>query len=121
MSIASVKKYDFDTVVSELVTEAVRTGNFRLVRYLPNGEVRGIWYDDFDVRLVFGVIPHRASRIEVIEDGEHKGQFQVDFCPLAKMTGREEYRQTFSPFSTYEEARRFEMMWLLRHWVLARQ
>lgn len=56
----------------------------------------------------------------MIETGKHAGQFYVDFSPLGDLTGNPGYQVMYLPFSGYEEARQFELEWLLRNWVLAR-
>lgn len=91
-----------------------------LKRYMPDGSVRGIWDDSTAKReRSQGSVPHRASRIEAIEEGPNAGLFHVDFTPLAEMTGRDEFRLCLArAFESYEEARRAEVEWLTHNYVL---
>lgn len=91
------------------------------IRIFSGGGVRAVYSDDFSTRKVFPtIIPHRASRIEVIEVGPNRGLFGVDFGPLADITGDERYRDIWlGPFEKYDDARRAEVSWLEENYVLA--
>lgn len=90
-------------------------------RYLPGGETRQIWHDALaDRARSRGVIPQRASRVEVIPDGQQRGRFSVDFSLLADATGDDSYRVCLvQTFDRYSDAVAAEVAWLERNWVLA--
>ena len=90
-------------------------------RYLLDGSTRMIWDDRLgDRERSLGVFPQRASRIEVITSGPHRGRFFVDFSPLAEVTRDTRFRQCLSQtFAGYAEANQAEVRWLLNNWVLA--
>lgn len=92
-----------------------------ILRFLPGGEVRGIYTDALPLRhLMPGMIPHRASRVEVIQEGKHRGRFHVDFSLLAEMTGKVEHRACLTEtFDSYQEAVAAEVEWLRVNYVLA--
>jgi hypothetical protein len=88
--------------------------------FRPDGDVRAVW-DDSTARgfRAAGVVPRRASRIEVIGEGPAYGLFHVDFSPLADLTGDERYRVCLTrAFESYAEANRAEVEWLTGNWVL---
>lgn len=91
-----------------------------LKAFLPSGETRAIWSDQ--VAASFrkkGIIPQRASRVEVIQDGPSRGKFHVDFSLLADATGDERYRVCLSQaFESYADAVAAEVEWLTGNWVL---
>jgi hypothetical protein len=91
-----------------------------LKRFLPSGEVRGIFSDDH-ARLcrADGSILHRASRVEVGEAGPSVGRFHVDFSLLADHTGNEEHRVCLvQTFETHREAVTEEVRWLNENYLL---
>lgn len=91
-----------------------------LKRYMPDGSTRSIWDDAVgDRERRAGVIPQRASRIEVVLEGPSRGLFCVDFSLLADATGKEEYRVCLAQtFKSYSEANRAEVEWLKQNFIL---
>lgn len=91
-----------------------------ILRFLPSGQVRGIYTDEIPLRQILpGVMPQRASRVEVIPEGPHRGKFHVDFTLLAEMTGNDDYRVCLArPFDSYKEAVAAEVEWLRVNYVL---
>lgn len=89
-------------------------------RYLPDGTTRSVWDDATASReREHGVIPQRASRIEVITEGPQRGLFHVDFSLLADATGDERFRICLrETFEDYAAANRREVEWLHQNWVL---
>lgn len=89
-------------------------------RYLPDGSVRAIWDDRTgDRERRQGLVPGRASRIEVVPEGPKAGLFHVDFSPLADLTGDDRYRACLAQtFASYTEANRAEVAWLLENYVM---
>lgn len=53
------------------------------LRVLPGGTLKAIWPADetFDLRGLGG-IARRASHVEMIDSGPHRGRWHVDFSPL---------------------------------------
>lgn len=92
-----------------------------LKRYLPTGQTRAIWSDTQGAReRKAGVIPQRASRIEVITEGPQRGKFHVDFSLLAEATGDDRFRVCLpKTYESYAAANRAEITWLANNWVLA--
>lgn len=90
-------------------------------RYLPDGSTRAIWVDSQANReRRQGVVPFRASRIEVIPTGTLAGRFHVDFTPLAEETQDNTYRCCLLPtFLLYGDANRAEVAWLEANFILA--
>ncbi len=97
------------------------TATPRIKSYRPDGTARSIWNDAQAKTLrAAGVVPRRASRVEVIEEGPHRGLFHVDFTLLADATGDDRYRVCLvSPFETHAAAVAAEVAWLNRNWVTA--
>ena len=91
-----------------------------VIRFLPTGEVRGIYTDAVPLRRILpGLMPHRASRIEVVQEGRHRGRFSVDFSLLAELTGNPEHRSSLATtFDSYQEAIRAEVQWLQANYIL---
>lgn len=89
-------------------------------RYMPDGTTRAIWNDALgDRERAGGVIPQRASRIEVILEGPRRGQFHVDFSLLAQATRDTGYCVCLvQTFTDYGAANRAEVEWLQQNWVL---
>ena len=89
-------------------------------RYLPNGDTRQIWHDDVaDRERANNVVPKRASRVEVIDQGPQLGRFHVDMSPLADATGDDTYRVCLvQTFNRYSDAIKAEVLWLEQNWVL---
>jgi hypothetical protein len=90
-----------------------------VIHFLPGGEVRAIYTDAPPLRqLLPSAMPRRASRIEVIEEGKHRGKFHVDFSLLAAFTGQAEHAVCLAvPFESYREANDAEVAWLAQHYV----
>lgn len=88
--------------------------------YRPDGSCRSIWRDqEAEHNRAHGVVPRRASRVEVIEDGPHRGLFSVDFSLLADLTDDRRMRVCLArPFATYGEAVAAEVAWIEKYWVL---
>lgn len=91
-----------------------------LKSYLPDGSQRAIWSEQTAPGfLASGVMPERASRVEVIRDGPLRGRFYVDFSLLADLTGCDHYRVCLrDTFPAHEPAVRAEAAWLIKNWVL---
>lgn len=89
-------------------------------RYLPDATTRAVWDDSVAPReRAAGVIPQRASRIEVIQDGPQRGKFHVDFSLLAEATGDDSLRLCLvRTFDEYSQANRAEVQWLHDNWVM---
>ncbi len=63
-------------------------------------------------------MPHRASRVEVIAAGKHRGRFHVDFSLLAELSGKAEHCVCLVPtFNSYQEAVAAEVAWLEENYV----
>lgn len=89
--------------------------------FRPDGEVRTVFSDAAaPVLRRLGAFPQRASRVEVIADGPHRGLFHVDFSLLAGITGRSDHAVCLArPFATHAEAVAAEVAWLRQNWILA--
>lgn len=88
-----------------------------LARY-HDGDIFAIWEDKRLPREIHQAVPHRASRIEVIEEGSHRGLFFVDFTPLFEMTGNPKYQTCLTQtFTSYDQAREAEVQWLKKNYV----
>jgi hypothetical protein len=87
--------------------------------YRPDGEVRAVWgRENAPLLRNAQAMPQRASRVEVVEEGRHRGRFYVDFSPLAVVTGRPEYQTCLiATFDSHEEAVAAEVDWLRRNWL----
>jgi hypothetical protein len=91
-----------------------------LKAFRPDGTVRAVWSDTVaDSFRAAGALPQRASRVEVIPDGRHRGFFHVDFSLLADITGEPCHRVCLvRPFASYAEAVAAEVRWLELNWVV---
>ena len=90
-----------------------------IARISPEGEVRALWDEALKPRETLGATPHRASRIEVVENGPHRGFFHVDFTPLYEMTDNPKFCVCLSNvFASYETARRWEVEWLRKNYIM---
>lgn len=89
--------------------------------YRPTGEVRSIFTDTAAPLLrKTGAFPQRASRVEVIETGPHRGLFYVDFSLLADVTHQPEHRVCLAtPFASHKAAVAAEVAWIEQHWILS--
>lgn len=86
--------------------------------FAPNGDVRGLWSDHIDLRRV-GLMPARASRVEVILEGPHRGLFHVDFTPLAELTSNPTLAVCLtSPFTSHDAAVQAEQRWLHHAFIM---
>jgi hypothetical protein len=56
-----------------------------LIRFLPGGGVRKL-FAAVDRQTYPGLIPQRASRVEVIQEGPLRGRFSVEFLELPGLT-----------------------------------
>lgn len=88
--------------------------------FRPDGSKRAVWSDmNAQVFRDAGVIPQRASRVEVITEGVHRGRFHVDFTLLAEATGDPTYAACLvTPFDSYTDAVAAEVAWLEKNFVL---
>lgn len=82
------------------------------VRFLLGGDVRKL-FSSAD-RATYGAVPRRASRVEAVEAGPHRGRFHVDFSPLSL----EHQLCLLETFTEHDEAVAAERAWLLEHWIL---
>jgi hypothetical protein len=84
-----------------------------VIRFLPGGEMRKL-FEPGDRQAYGHAVPRRASRVEVIPVGPHRGKFFVDFSLLGP-----DYQLCLAqPFDTHDEAVRAEQAWLLENWIL---
>lgn len=89
-----------------------------LKRYLPDGSTRQI-IDAATVYRTKGKPCFRASRVEVIPEGEQANRFHVDFTPLHEETQRPEHQLCLvATFDSYYDAVNAEIDWLTRNYVL---
>lgn len=91
-----------------------------LKSYRPDGSSRAVWSDQTAAAFRrAGVIPQRASRVEVIDAGQHRGRFHVDLSLLADITGDSKLRVCLAtPFDSYAAAVAAEVSFIERNWVL---
>lgn len=89
--------------------------------YRPDGSTRGVWNDQTaPASRKAGVIPQRASRVEVIPDGPNRGEFHVDLTLLAEITGDPKFQVCLTrTFQSYSEAVAAEVAFIEKNWVLA--
>jgi len=88
-----------------------------LARYIE-GAILSIWEDHRLPRETHHANPHRASRIEVIEEGSKRGLFFVDFEPLFQMTKNPKYLTCLTEtFTSYDDARKAEVNWLRENYI----
>lgn len=65
------------------------------------------------------MIPKRASRVEVIEDGPNRSNFHVDFSLLAEHTGDPALAVCLvKTFASYQDAVAAEVRWIEQNWLL---
>jgi hypothetical protein len=87
------------------------------ISFLPNGEMRAIVDDTIDVRTL-GALPRRASRVEVVECGPHRGKYHVDMSLLADISGNDTHRVCLLPtYVRYRDAIAAEIAWLRANWL----
>ncbi len=91
-----------------------------LKAYRADGTVRAIWRDVLGPNLRhLGFLPQRASRIEVVEEGPHRGKFHVDMTLLAELTANPEFAVCFSQtFDSHTEAVAAEVAFIEKNWML---
>ena len=82
-----------------------------VIRFGPGGGVRKLFATTD--RSVFGAIPRRASRVEVVECGPHQGNFHIELSPL----GSQYQFCLVQTFADYAEAVQAEQDWLERNWI----
>jgi hypothetical protein len=91
-----------------------------LKAYRSDGSTRGIWQDATanDFRQA-GIIPERASRVEVIREGPNRSKFGVDFTLLAELTGDPKLMVCLTrAYESYSEAVSAEVAWIEQNWIL---
>ncbi len=89
------------------------------VKRYVRGQTRAIYGDAHRDLLCADGIPTRASRIEVVQEGPHRGRFFVDMSLLADAVGRDDFRVCLLPtYEQYAAANAAEVAWLLANWVL---
>jgi len=91
--------------------------------YHSDGSVRGIWTDrtgeEFRNK---GVLPQRASRVEVITSGPRRADFHVDFSLLAEATNNASLAVCLvKTFKSYTAAVAAEVAWLEQNWMLSHE
>ncbi len=91
-----------------------------LKAYRPDGTVRAVWSDQAAPAFrAAGVMPRRASRVEVIEDGPNRGRFHVDLTLLSELTGDPKFAVCLTrAFDSYQEAVAAEVRFIETNWVL---
>jgi len=92
-----------------------------LKAYHPDGSTRGVWQDaNAGGFRKAGVMPERASRVEVIkESGPNHSNFHVDFTLLAEATGDPKLAVCLvRTFESYTAAVAAEVAWLEQNWVV---
>lgn len=91
-----------------------------LKAYHTDGSIRAVWQDSMDSSLrASGLVPRRASRVEVITEGPNMDLFHVDFSPLAEITKQSKYAVCLTKtFGTHTEAVQAEVAWLEKNWVI---
>lgn len=82
-----------------------------IIRFTKGGGVRKLFATPD--RETFGAIPRRASRVEVVEEGQPVGRFYVDFSPL----GESFQFCLLATFDDYQEAVQAEQAWLTEFWI----
>lgn len=89
--------------------------------YRPDGSTRGVWNETTaPASRKAGVIPQRASRVEVILDGQSRGNFHVDLTLLSEITGDPKLAVCLTrTFESYSEAVAAEVEFIEKNWVLA--
>lgn len=92
-----------------------------LKAYRSDATIRGIWTDQTASGFrQNGTIPQRASRVEVIPSGPHRGKFHVDLTLLSELTGDDRFCVCLLPaFDSYADAVAAEVSWIEQNWVLA--
>lgn len=88
--------------------------------YRPDGTTRAIWSDAIAASLrKHDVIPQRASRVEAITEGPHRGKFHVDLSLLASIAKNAKFEVCLTKtFESYAEAVAAEVKFIELNWVL---
>lgn len=88
--------------------------------YGTDGRTRAIWSDDRASTLrATGSTPRRASRVEAITEGPHRGLFSVDFTLLSEITGDPRHAVCLArPFERHDAAVAAEVAWLRDNYIL---
>lgn len=91
-----------------------------LKAYRPDGSTRAVWQDTIGPGLRrAGVMPRRASRVEVIPDGPSRGRFHVDLTLLSEIAGNPKLAVCLTQtFDSYSEAVAAEVRFIEHNWVL---
>lgn len=88
---------------------------------IQDGELRAIVQDDLDIPdLVasLGVLPDRASSIEIVKEGPKRGHWMVEFSPLANSLGDPFYRCCLVEcFRKRSDAIAAEVVWLQENFL----
>jgi len=83
-----------------------------MIRFLKGGGVRKLFAAED--RSMFGAVPRRATRIEIVPEGPNRGLFYIDCSPLGP-----EYQFCLTElFEDYKAAVRREEEWLTANWIL---
>lgn len=92
-----------------------------LQSFRPDGTRRAVWSPAVAESFrAAGEIPHRASNVEVVEEGPDRGRFYADFTKLAELENDPSLCICLaSTFASHAEAVAAEVRWLEQHWVLA--
>lgn len=92
-----------------------------LQSFLPDGTRRAVWSEAVAPSFrAEGEIPHRASNVEVVEDGPNRGRFHADFTKLSELENDPSLCICLAAtFASHAEAVAAEVRWLEQHWVLA--
>ena len=88
--------------------------------YRPDGSTRGVWTDaTATASRKAGVIPRRASRVEVIEDGPNRSKFHVDLTLLSEIANDPKLAVCLTrTFESYAEAVAAEVRFIEQNWVI---
>jgi len=88
--------------------------------YRKDGTVRAIWQDTAGPQLrKSGMLPRRASRVEVITEGPRTGQFYVDMSLLADISSNADLAVCLtSTFDNYADAVAAEVKFIEQNWLL---
>jgi hypothetical protein len=91
-----------------------------LKAYRPDGTIRAVWQDATAPGFRrAGVVPERASRVEVIREGPNRSLFHVDFTLLAEATAAPELEVCLTrAFESHTEAVAAEVAWIERNWLI---
>jgi len=92
-----------------------------LKAYRNDGTTRCI-YDDRLAPTLRSSDVHRASHVEPVREGPHRGNWHVDLSPLGELLGRDEFHVCLvTTFPKRADALAAEVAWLERNWILERR